>query len=525
MATVSIATAAPDDTTETGATYRTLPHNLDAEKALLGAIFVDNRAYERVSDFLRADHFFLPVHTKIFEACERLIERGQMADPVTLKPYFEQNDMLADIGGPAYLVDLAEAAVTIINAGEYGRIIYDLHLKRELVTLGEDMVNRVYGDKVDEGAAQQIEIAEQHLYDLATAGEYGGGFEAFKESIVKAIEMAEAAHKRAGGLAGVTTGFVDLDKLLGGLHPSDLIILAGRPSMGKTALATNIAYNAAYSYLQSNGEEGAVVGFFSLEMSSEQLASRIISEQTNISSDLMRKGELSNEEFGRLVVASQELHRIPLFIDDTPALSVSALRTRARRLKRQHNLGMIVIDYLQLVNPSHGSRSDGRVQEVSEITRGLKTLAKELDVPVVALSQLSRQVEQRDDKRPQLSDLRESGSIEQDSDVVMFIFREEYYLERGAPTQSQHENDEHYMKKVERWEQRLIETRNLAEINVAKQRHGPIGTRKLYFDGTFTRFADWDHDHSGAATSYRPPEPDRSLPEPPPEPSDEDMPL
>jgi replicative DNA helicase len=555
MATVSIATAVPEDSAETGgATYRTLPHNLEAEKALLGAIFVDNRAFERISDFLRADHFFLPIHARIFEACVRLIERGQMADPVTLKPYFEQNDMLADIGGPAYLVDIAEAAVTIINAGEYGRIIYELHLKRQLVALGEDMVNRVYGDDMEDNASLQIETAEQNLYDLATVGDFGGGFEPFKDSILKAIEMAEAAHKRAGGLAGVTTGFIDLDKLLGGMHPSDLLILAGRPSMGKTALATNIAYNAAYSYVQSKGEEGAVVGFFSLEMSSEQLAARIISEQTNIPSDLMRKGELSNEEFGRLVVASQELHRVPLFIDDSPALTVSAIRTRARRLKRQHNLGLIVIDYLQLINPSHGSRNDGRVQEVSEITRGLKSLAKELDVPVMALSQLSRQVEQRDDKRPQLSDLRESGSIEQDSDVVMFIFREEYYLERGAPTQSQHENDDHYMKKIERWEQRIEETRNLAEVITAKQRHGPIGTQKLYFDGRFTRFADWDHDHSGAASSYRPPEPKpeptsqpmsppastpqpitattpstmaptTDAPEPPPDPSDEDMPF
>ncbi|MEX2450168.1 MAG: replicative DNA helicase [Rhodospirillales bacterium] len=525
MTTVSIAAPASAEPTETGATYRTLPHNIEAEKGLLGAIFVDNRAYERVSEFLRAEHFFLPAHGRIFDACQRLIERGQMADPVTLKPYFEQSEMLAEIGGPAYLIDIAESAVTIINAGEYGRIVYDLHIKRQLVMLGEDMVNRIYGETADESAVEQIEVAEQKLYDLATVGEYGGGFESFKDSILKAIATAEAAHKRDGGLAGVTTGFIDIDKLLGGLHPSDLIILAGRPSMGKTALATNMAYNAAYSYLKSDGQEGAVVGFFSLEMSSEQLAARIISEQTNISSDKMRKGELTNEEFGRLVVASQELHRVPLFIDDTPALTVSALRTRARRLKRQHNLGMIVIDYLQLISAGPGSRSDGRVQEVSAITRGLKTLAKELDIPVLALSQLSRQVEQRDDKRPQLSDLRESGSIEQDSDVVMFIFREEYYLERGEPIQGQHESEDNYRKKLERWEQRILETRNLAEINVAKQRHGPIGTRKLYFDGTYTRFGDWDREHAPSAPQpYSAPAPARVESLPPAE-NDDDSPL
>ena len=475
--------------------FRTMPHNIEAEKALLGALLINNHAFEKVSEFLLPEHFALTQHGRIFEACTKLVERGQIADVITLKRYFEQDENLADVGGPAYLADLAASAVTVINAGEYGRIIYDLHLKRELIRLGEDMLTRAYGAEVDESANNQIEQAESALYEIATRGEYEGGFQTFRDSVLKAITVAEIAHKRDGGLAGVATSFTDLDKLLGGLHPSDLLILAGRPSMGKTALATNIAYNAAKSYFDSNGKEGAVIGFFSLEMSAEQLASRILSEQSNISSDRMRKGELSNEEFTRLVAASQMLHQVPVFIDDTPALTVSALRTRARRLKRQHNLGMIVVDYLQLISGSASSRNDGRVQEVSEITRGLKTLAKELEVPVLALSQLSRAVEQRDNKRPQLSDLRESGSIEQDADVVRFIFREEYYLERDKPIQHQSEKDDHFHEKYERWEQRLNDKRNIAEIIIAKQRHGPVGDVELQFQGAFTRFGNLDRTH------------------------------
>jgi replicative DNA helicase len=478
-----------------GPAFRTLPHNIEAEKALLGAIFVNDRSYERVSEFLQPEHFALHPHGRIFEACGKLIERGQIADTVTLKNFFEADENLADIGGPAYLAELAASAVTTINAEAYGRTIYDLHLRRQLIALGEDVVNRAYAGDVDDAAETQIETAEAGLYDLAAKGEYEGGFVAFKDSVLKAIEAAEAAHKRDGGLAGVTTGFTDLDKILGGMHSSDLLILAGRPAMGKTALATNIAYTAAYTHKRSGGKEGAVVGFFSLEMSAEQLASRILSEQTDISSDRMRKGELSNEEFTRLVIASQELHQIPVFIDDTPALTVSALRTRARRLKRQHNLGLIVVDYLQLLTASGTSRNDGRVQEVSEITRGLKTLAKELNVPVLALSQLSRQVEQRDNKRPQLADLRESGSIEQDSDVVMFIFREEYYLERDQPVRHQNETDEHFATKVETWDRLREEKRGLAEIIIAKQRHGPIGVIELMFQGTYTRFGNLERSH------------------------------
>lgn len=478
-----------------GPSYRTLPHNLEAERGLLGAILVDNRAYERVSEYLMPEHFALPQHARIFEAIGKLIERGQLANPITLQRFFENDEALSDIGGPAYLAELAATAVTVINAGEYGRVIYDLHLKRELIAIGQDIVEQAFGGDVDQSGVNQIEEAEQSLYDLATTGNYEGGFQSFKEAVISAIDMAETAHKRDGALAGVTTGLADVDRLLGGLHPSDLLILAGRPAMGKTALATNIAYNAAKTYAETNGEEGAVVGFFSLEMSSEQLASRILSEQAEISSDKMRKGEVPNEQFPRLVAASQELYRLPIFIDDTPALTVSALRTRARRLKRQHQLGLIVIDYLQLVQGSSRSRSDGRVQEVSEITRGLKTLAKELDVPVIALSQLSRQVEQRDDKRPQLADLRESGSIEQDADVVTFIYRDEYYVGKAEPQRRPEESDDKFAQRYANWQERLEKCRNLAEFIVAKQRHGPVGTVKLMFQGEFTRFADWDADH------------------------------
>ncbi|CCQ74432.1 replicative DNA helicase [Magnetospira sp. QH-2] len=469
--------------------FRAPPRNYEAEKSLIGAILANNRAHERVAEFLRPEHFADPVNGMVFEAITLLVERSLIADLVTLRNYFESNQQLADVGGIRYLTELADAAVTIINATEYGRIIYDLHLKRELIDLGEEVVNSAFDSNVGETANSQIEAAEQRLYDLATSGETEGGFKPFKDSVLGALNAAEAAHKRTTGLAGCTTGLRDLDKMLGGLHSSDLLILAGRPSMGKTALATNIAYNAAYSHARTNGEEGAVVGFFSLEMSAEQLAARIISQEVQISSDRMRKGELSNDEFTRLVSASQALYQLPFFIDDTPALTVSALRTRARRLKRQHGLSMIVVDYLQLISGA-GNKNENRVQELSEITRGLKTLAKELNLPVIALSQLSRAVEQREPPRPQLSDLRESGSIEQDADVVMFIYRAEYYLERKRP-------DADDVEKAAKWEERLDRVRNLADVIIAKQRHGPVGDITLQFTGQFTRFGDLDTTHGG----------------------------
>ena len=474
--------------------FRAPPHNFEAEKALLGAIFANNNAYDRISDFLRPEHFADPIHGRIFEAASKLIERGQIADTTTLVPFFEQDGSLADVGGPRYLAELAGSMVSIINTQEYGRIVYDLHLKRQLIDLGEQLVNRAFSPEVDDTATVQIETAEQQLYDLATTGDYEGGFQDFKSSIISAVQMAEAAHRRDGALSGISTGFRDVDNLLGGLHPSDLVILAARPSMGKTALATNIAFNAAYDKKTLGGDNGAVVGFFSLEMSSEQLASRILSEQTEVASDKMRRGSLTNEEFDKLVVASQELHSLPIFIDDTPAMTVSAVRTRARRLKREHDLGLVIVDYLQLMDSSN--RSDNRVQEIAEITRGLKTLAKELNVPVLALSQLSRAVEQREDKRPQLSDLRESGTIEQDADIVSFIFREAYYLERNQPTQRQDEGEDKFAERLMRWQDTIEQVRNEADLIIAKQRHGPTGTVKMYFNGMFTRFADLDTQHT-----------------------------
>lgn len=481
---------------------RVLPHNFEAEQALLGAILANNRTLERVTEFLRPEHFAAPVHGRIYDACLSLAARNQIANPVTLKTYLGGDTGLAEMGGDAYLARLAAAAVTVINAEDYGRLIFDLHLRRELIAVGEDMVNEAFDPDIDNPAVGQIEMAEKRLFDLATAGQAEGGFKAFKISLLNAIELAEAAHKREGKLSGVTTGLRDMDKKLGGLHRSDLIILAGRPSMGKTALATNMAFNAAKAYrteISPTGEkkvtDGAVVAFFSLEMSADQLAGRILAERCEINSHAIRQGELNPAEFEKLVVVAQELHELPLYIDDTPALSVSAVRTRCRRLARTHGLGMIVIDYLQLLQGTTGKRSENRVQEISDITRSLKALAKELQVPVLALSQLSRAVEQREDKRPQLADLRESGSIEQDADVVMFVYREQYYLERAEPGRRPEEAEDKFNQRYEDWHKRLAEVTNTAEAIIAKQRHGPVGAVRLFFDGQYTRFGDLDNWH------------------------------
>jgi replicative DNA helicase len=472
------------------------PSNTEAEQALLGAILVNNAAYGRVAEFLAPEHFGNAVHGRIFAAIGKLIDRGQIANPVTLKNLFDQDGALAEIGGAQYLARLAESAVTIINAEHYGRTIHDLHLRRELITIGQDVVAEAFRHDLDDPATAQIERAEAKLFELATTGQAEGGPQPFVKALTTAIDMAAAAYKRDGKTVGVATGFVDLDKKLGGLHPSDLIILAGRPSMGKTALATNIAFNAAKAYRGARGpdgrfvaEDGAVIGFFSLEMSAEQLATRILAEESGTSSDRIRRGEVGREDFDKFVAASQRLASVPLYIDDTPALSISALRTRARRLKRQQGLGLIVIDYLQLMRPSLQNRvMENRVQEISDITRGLKAIAKELDVPVLALSQLSRAVEQREDKRPQLADLRESGSIEQDADVVMFIFREEYYLSRGEPTRRPEESDDKFNHRYDGWKERCEATYGIAEVIVAKQRHGPIGAVKLHFEAETTKF-------------------------------------
>ncbi|HWK44358.1 MAG TPA: replicative DNA helicase [Stellaceae bacterium] len=481
-------------------TYRTPPHNAEAEQALLGAILVNNGTYQRVAEFLLPDHFADAAHGRIYAAIVKLIERGQIANPVTLKNLFDQDEALAEVGGAQYLARLAASVVTIINAGDYGRTIHDLYLRRQLIGIGDDVVNDAYAQDIDHAAGQQIQVAEKKLFELATAGQTDGGFKPFRQAIIDAVALAETAYKRSGKTTGVSSGFTELDRLLGGLHPSDLLILAGRPSMGKTALATNIAFNAAKAYRPVRGadgrmtaEDGAVVGFFSLEMSAEQLAARVLSEASGVSSDKIRRGEVGRDEFERFVVASQELTSTPLFIDDTPALSITALRTRARRLMRQQGLNLIIVDYLQLLmaGPSGSSRGpENRVQEVSEITRGLKALAKELNVPVIALSQLSRAVEQREDKRPMLSDLRESGSIEQDADVVMFVFREEYYLGRSEPMRTPDESSEKFNDRYERWHTRLEEVHGTGEVIIAKQRHGPIGKVILNFDGATTKFSD-----------------------------------
>jgi replicative DNA helicase len=468
--------------------YRMLPHNLEAEQALLGALLVDNRALEKVTDFLKAFHFFMPAHQRIYQAILTMADRGQNASPVSLKTYFENDADLKDVGGAQYLAELAASIISVVNAEDYARSITDLHMRRELIALGEDVVNDAYDHNLESDAQDTLEMAESRLFSLAESGEARSGFLTLRDSVVTAIEQAEKAYKTEGHVTGVTTGLRDLDKKLGGFQKSDLLILAARPSMGKTSLAVNVAFNAAKRYAESGGKEGAITGFFSLEMSSDQLATRILSDQSGISGDAIRKGNIRQEDFRKFVAASQTLSQIPLYIDDTPALSIGAVRQRARRLKRQHGLGLIVVDYLQLLRGS-GSRqgTDNRVIEVSEITRGLKAIAKELDIPVLALSQLSRAVEQREDKRPQLSDLRESGSIEQDSDVVMFIYREEYYLSRQEP--------EAGTEKHLQWQERCAKAHNVAETIIAKQRHGPIGTVKLYFDSNITRFSDLDQDH------------------------------
>jgi replicative DNA helicase len=486
-----------DNSTERDVNYRVMPHNEEVEQALLGALLIKNSSLEKVGEFLRPAHFYNPVHGRIYEAIVKFVERGQDASPATLKNYFEKDTDLQHAGGGQYLADLAAHVISVVNVEDYGRTVYELHLRRALITLGEDVVTSAYEHDVDVTASLQIEQAERRLFDLATAGDIKGGFVGFRESLARAITQAQLAYQREGSITGVTTGLSDMDKKLGGLQRSDLVILAGRPSMGKTALATNMAVAAARAYLDSNGKEGAVTGFFSLEMSAEQLATRVLADLSSVPSDKIRRGEVRDTDFHKFVEASQKLSQLPLFIDDTPALTISAIRTRARRLKRQHGLGLIVVDYLQLLQGSGSGRHENRVLEISEITRGLKAIAKELEIPVLALSQLSRAVESRDNKRPQLSDLRESGSIEQDADVVMFVYREQYYLEREQPAQRPEETGEKFAQRHDDWIKRCEQAHNVAECIVAKQRHGPIGTVRLYFDGEFTRFSNLENQRAG----------------------------
>lgn len=484
--------------------FRQPPFNAEVEQALLGAILRNNRAYEAAADLLRPMHFYVPEHQRLYEHIKKLIDKGQVASPATLSHIAQGDEILREAGGTAYLYELATNVVTVLNASDYAKTIHDLHLKRELIGLGEDIVNDAYDNQdMDFTADKQIEKTEQRLYDLATTGEVDRTVKSIDFAAKAALMMAEQAFSRDSHIVGVTTGLRDIDDRLGGLHKSDLLILAGRPAMGKTALATNIAYNAASAYkkiVTDDGreiEEGGVVLFFSLEMSAEQLAGRLISTCAGVPSDKIRRGDIQQEEFERIVVASQELGRLPLYIDDTPALSITGLRQRARRVKRQYGLHLVVVDYLQLLQGPPEKRMDNRVQEVSEITRGLKTLAKDLEIPVLALSQLSRQVESREDKRPQLSDLRESGSIEQDADVVSFVYRPEYYLEKETPEQRPNEAPDKFEERRLRHEQLLVEKRNVAEFIIAKQRHGPVGTVELFFNGELTLFDDLDRQHDG----------------------------
>jgi replicative DNA helicase len=486
-----------------GMSQRLPPTNLQAEQALLGALLANNKAYERVSEFLVSEHFADPIHGRIFASVARRIEAGQLADAVTLKAEFEHSGVLAEVGGTAYLAQLLSSMVGIINAGEYGRAVYDAWIRRELIDIGETVVNNAFGANAELDGHGQVEAAEQSLFDLAAKGGNEGGFVVFKDALIGAINTAERAYHRAGGVSGLSTGLRDLDKKTGGLHPSDLLILAGRPGMGKTALATKIAFGAARSLLAEaresdpNGVPKATVAMFSLEMSAEQLATRLLAEESRISGDRIRRGDIGQKDFDRFVQVSREISALPFHIDDTPAITLSAMRTRCRRLKRTKGLSLIVVDYLQLMRPAAGSRPENRVLEISQITMGLKAIAKELEVPVLALSQLSRAVESREDKRPMLSDLRESGSIEQDADVVMFVYRDEYYLQQRAPKQLGFDNDDKFHGAVEKWQRDMEQVHNRAELLIEKQRHGPTGKIDLFFEGEFTRFADLDLHHGG----------------------------
>ena len=481
----------PYDSAHDPVQVSSMPHNLEAEQALLGSLMFDNAVFERLSDRLRGSHFYEPFHQRLFDAIEDHIRQGLLAEPTILMERFKQDPAFQEFGGLRYLADLVDRAPPAASAPDYARVVYDLALRRELIRIGGEIIKEAPNPETP--ADEQIEQAEQTLYSLAETGKPSSGFVSFSQALSGAVEMAGEAYQREGKLAGLATRLDDLDQKLGGLHPSDLLILAGRPSMGKTALATNIAFNVARNYRWEPTPEGGrktvdggVVAFYSLEMSAEQLAMRILADASGVSSDKLRKGEIDASDFGKIRDAAIEIGESPLYIDATGGLSISKLAARARRLKRMENgLDLIVVDYLQLVTTGDNSQKN-RVQEVSEITGGLKALAKELNVPIIALSQLSRQVEQREDKRPQLSDLRESGSIEQDADCVMFVYRESYYLGRAEPR----EGTEEHLK----WQEDMDRLQHQAEVVIGKQRHGPIGIVKLAFDSNTTRFGNLAHD-------------------------------
>jgi replicative DNA helicase len=457
--------------------FKELPNNIEAEQAVIGSILVSNDIFDEISTIISSINFYDPMHQKIFEAIESLIYKGMLANPITLKNYFE--DEKDDLDVPEYLVKITKFSTSVRQAVEYSKIIYDMFVRRELIKISEQTIDSAKLNELDTNGQTIIENSERLLFDLAEKGSFNSSLVKFDEAMKQTIEMASAAYKNDEGIVGVPTGLRDLDDKLGGLHQSDLIIIAGRPSMGKTSLATNIAFNAAQK-LQESGKKSSIA-FFSLEMSSEQLSTRIISEQARISSNDIRRGRISDEQFDKFLETSKNIAELPLYIDETPAISIAAMSNRARRIKRLFGLDMIVVDYIQLMRGTTYNK-DGRVQEISQITQGLKAIAKELGVPVVALSQLSRQVEQRDDHKPQLADLRESGSIEQDADVVMFVYREGYYLQRKEPREATVEHAE--------WQAKMNEVAHLAQIIIGKQRHGPIGNVTLEFEERFTKFKD-----------------------------------
>ena len=457
--------------------FKELPNNIEAEQSVIGSILVTNEIFDEINSVISNINFYDPMHQKIFNAIENLIYKGMLANPITLKNYFENEK--DDLNIPEYLVKITKFSTSARQAIEYSKIIYDMFVRRELIKISEQTIDNAKINDLDTNGQNIIENSERLLFDLAEKGSFNSSLVKFDDAMKLTIEMASAAYKNEGGIVGVPTGLRDLDDKLGGLHQSDLIIIAGRPSMGKTSLATNLAFNAAQN-IQDTGKKSSVA-FFSLEMSSEQLSTRILSEQARIASNDIRRGRISDEQFDQFLETSKNISELPLFIDETPAISIAAMSNRARRIKRLHGLDLIVVDYIQLMRGTFNNK-DGRVQEISQITQGLKAIAKELGVPVVALSQLSRQVEQRDDHKPQLADLRESGSIEQDADVVMFVYREGYYLQRKEPREATVEHAE--------WQAKMNEVAHLAEIIIGKQRHGPIGKVTLEFEERFTKFKD-----------------------------------
>ena len=471
-----------------------LPRNIEAEQSLIGALLANNKAYEKVSEFLRAEHFSDPIHVKVYDVISRIIQKGHTADVITLKNYFEQEGTLNDVGGINYLIKLSESSSPLTNVEYYGQFIYDKFLRRELISTGFDIASEAMTETLDISTASQIEKAEKRLFNLAMHGDGQKGFQDFGTTLNSTLQMIEKAYQKEGKVSGLPTGFNDLDIKMGGLNESDLIILAGRPAMGKTALAINIAYAVAEHMAKPDvkiAPHDKGVAIFSLEMSAEQLASRILSSITDTPGHKLRTGDMELGEFNRIATAVREYQKLPLYIDDTPGININTIRTRARRLKRTNGLGLIIIDYIQLITGSGDKKSEGnRVQEVSEISRGLKILAKELKVPVIALSQLNRGLESRDDKRPLMSDLRESGSIEQDADIVMFVFRENYYIHNAEPKRNTGETDEHFNSRVEEWIKRDRETANLGEVILGKHRHGSTGTVKLFWNGEFARFGN-----------------------------------